>query len=891
MIRKSKTIQEIFNEASGYDLVITNDAPLATALNKLVIEPRLGYLAMTPKQIAKKFADIYSEKIYDKTEIILSIFKTKNIPLNLLHQTIKKIYEIWLYNAKFEFISVYLSDDEKIILDLLKEYETIESVMENFNEEYYGNKKIAVIGEELFSLLDLEVLIKKGKPADRIELFLDEKYSPEKTYVFNSDETLARSIADLINEENADETAIVLNIESEYLEIIKSLITKKGLQIEEKYYLKDDLSVRTFISFLELSLDIDNIELKELIPLANEFGIKIQPEFSNYNAGIYIRNVTKSKELKSLYDICEDIKNMNFKVLLAKLKDNFDYSVNPALIEMMRLSELENVIISEKSIADLKYILREFNIDTGSEKAGILFVNAMNSAFIDRKIIFYIGLDESWMRIYPDKDYLNKEEEEEKSRKRFQILIQQGEKKYFFVRNVRDYEEVIPCYYFSILSGEKADSFDDKFFAPVYINDKYVNKKYKPETEKITVKPVNKLKNISPTSLNNFYRCPRLYSLNKLFPYEVNPAMKRGILFHNFAELYFNHPEFAIDRFDELLDVMVEEMSIFVKNINTAFVRSDFRLGAESVMGFLDEMKIRKTPSPTPTGKTENILMDRFGLKKIYTNTEKWIKGNENSLINGKIDLQYENKIVDYKSSASKKGTSEVTYQSNIEYIEKNEYENFDFQAIAYISYQREISGEVEFIYNFLFSNFRNQINPENKVKECLTTIQYFDMKFSEYIRTDRFYEALISDPKSAKLPEVIGRENYNYILDNLNLEEQEYFEKDKLYSRFNETSITIISELEYTYKDFKCQKEETLIKNVLTPVARKIYSERTGGGDYGTVFKHDCDAFLKMAKEKLAEINEYNKTRFPFEPVFGSREVCKNCEYLNLCTGNKLWH
>ena len=135
MIRKSKTIQEIFNEASGYDLVITNDAPLATALNKLVIEPRLGYLAMTPKQIAKKFADIYSEKIYDKTEIILSIFKTKNIPLNLLHQTIKKIYEIWLYNAKFEFISVYLSDDEKIILDLLKEYETIESVMENFNED------------------------------------------------------------------------------------------------------------------------------------------------------------------------------------------------------------------------------------------------------------------------------------------------------------------------------------------------------------------------------------------------------------------------------------------------------------------------------------------------------------------------------------------------------------------------------------------------------------------------------------------------------------------------------------------------------------------------------------------------------------------------------------
>ncbi|HMQ67806.1 MAG TPA: PD-(D/E)XK nuclease family protein [Ignavibacteria bacterium] len=891
MLRKSKTIQELFNEVSGYELVITNDAPLATALNKLVSEPRLGYLAMTPKQIAKKFADVYYEKIYDKTEIILSIFKSKKIPLNLLHQTIKKIYEIWMYNAKSEFVSFYLSDDEKVILDLLKEYDTIESLMENFNEDYYGSKNIAVIGEELFSLLDMEVLIKKGKPADRIELFLDEKFSPDKTYVFNSDESLARSIAELISEENADETAIVLNIESEYLEIIKSLIKKKGLQIEEKYYLKDDLSVRTFISFLEISSDIENIELKEIIPLANEFGIRIPPEFNNYNAGIYVRSLNKNKELKSLYDICMDINNMNFNKLLETLKVSFDYNINPALIEMMELSGFENTKISEKSIADLRYILREFDMDTGSEKTGILFVNALNSAFIDRKIIFYIGLDESWMRIYPDKDYLNKEEEEEKNRMRFQILIQQGEKKYYFVRNVRDYEEVIPCYYFSILSEEKADSFDDKYFAPVYVNDNSVNKLYKPEKGKITFKPVNELKNISPTGLNNFYRCPKLYSLNKLFPYEVNPAMKRGILFHNFAEMYFNHPEFTIEKFDEILDVMTEEMSVFVKNINTEFVRSDFRLGAESVMSFLNEMKINKTPSQSPSGKTENILMDRFGLKKIYINTEKWIRGNDNSLINGKIDLQYENKIVDYKSSSVKKGESEVTYQSNIDYIEENEYENFDFQAIAYISFQREVTKEVEFIYNFLFFNYRNQINPDNKLKECLTKIRYFDMNFSDHIRTDRFYEYLITDEKSAKLPAVIGRENYNYILDNLNLNELEYFEKDKLYGRFNETSLTIIKELQFTYKDFNCMKQVTLIKNVLMPVAKKIYAERTGGGEYGTVFKNDCDAFLNMAKDKLAEINQYNKTKFPAEPVFGSRDVCKNCEYLNLCSGNKLWH
>ena len=44
----------------------------------------------------------------------------------------------------------------------LYEFDTIESAMENFNEEFYGGKSIAVAGQELFSLLDLEVLPKRG---------------------------------------------------------------------------------------------------------------------------------------------------------------------------------------------------------------------------------------------------------------------------------------------------------------------------------------------------------------------------------------------------------------------------------------------------------------------------------------------------------------------------------------------------------------------------------------------------------------------------------------------------------------------------------------------------------------------------------------------------------
>ena len=52
MLRKSKSIEEIYDEVKDYDLVITNDAPLATALNKLVEKPRLDYFISRPSALS-----------------------------------------------------------------------------------------------------------------------------------------------------------------------------------------------------------------------------------------------------------------------------------------------------------------------------------------------------------------------------------------------------------------------------------------------------------------------------------------------------------------------------------------------------------------------------------------------------------------------------------------------------------------------------------------------------------------------------------------------------------------------------------------------------------------------------------------------------------------------
>ena len=153
MISKSKSISELYEEVKDFDLVITNDAPLATALNKMIDYPRLGYLAMTPRQLASRFAELKYNKVFERYEIVLDITRKTGKPLKLVHQMLDKVFDVWSHCGKLENTELYLSNEEKEMLSYLKEYDCLEKAMDEFDESFYSNKKIAVIGEELFTLL------------------------------------------------------------------------------------------------------------------------------------------------------------------------------------------------------------------------------------------------------------------------------------------------------------------------------------------------------------------------------------------------------------------------------------------------------------------------------------------------------------------------------------------------------------------------------------------------------------------------------------------------------------------------------------------------------------------------------------------------------------------
>ena len=890
MFNKVKSIAELYEEVKEFDLVITNDAPLATALNKLVDKPRLELLAMTPKQIASKFSQLYFDKIFEKYEVTLNVSKKSGMPLRVVHQIVKKIYEIWMYNAKFDFIEQFLNEEETEILDLLKDYDTIETALEYFNEDFYGNKRIAVIGQEIFSLLDLEALPSRRAPAERINVFKEEEYKIDRTYIFRTTEQLIQSITDLIDKDNADETAIVIEPESEYLEILKARLNSKGINIEIKNYLSDDPRVKNLISLIELSLRIRELKVKELVSQTNEFGISIDSRYNQYEA-LYLKSVYKDdKKIMSFFSIAESITKHSYTELIKKLETDFEMKFPEEFTDVLDMLDLTNSKIDSTNLIDLKYFLKEFDTELGSEKSGVLFVNALSSAFIDRQIIFYTGLENSWMKLFPDKDYLNKEEEDEKNLKRFKILLQQGGYRFYFVKSVNNYKEIIPCYYFMNIAGREISNFNDSFFNPLQADTDSGNEKYKSRRKKLKTEAIESLKKISPSKFNLLYRCPKQYSFSLLLTQEESPVFMKGTLLHCLAEFYFNYPEFVNQNKEQILDWMSDEMLLFQKNINRQFVRSEFRLGMETIIKFLNEMNFEKIEDPVTSKSEGNRMMKKFRKDKKYSNTESWLPDPENSMLTGKIDLRSGSVIVDYKSSYTRKSETNVSMQSNTVYIEKEESEEFDFQAAAYMTSLSRYLNEITFIYNYLFSDISDQINGNSG--NTRTVIKYNSVTFEEYIYSNEFFTYICEKHENAnRFCGKTGYENFKNILKGMNMEDTDYYDKQLIEARFIESAFKVMEETNLTYSDFGNRSVDTFISNYLNKISGMIYNVRIGKTETGLIFKDDVENFKELVTEKLKELNKSMKTDFPANPVFESIDVCRKCDFLNLCQGNKLWH
>jgi len=581
MLRKRKTYIQLLEECANYDFVIVNDPALVDSLMLY------GKTSVSNFIVPKHFVPGISTK-----DLILELFyQMKNI--KKAYSLSKNISLIWENTGSMEKLFEYAPQSKKY-KDLLKKTKFYN--IEFFNKNIFKNKKIAVLGLELFSELDKKILPEKYA---KIELFGNEFVKKEdlpKLFLFDTEHSLFSAIKNIANKH----VAFVISDEDKI-----NIAIKQHLKVVKNETLGKLESTAKYISFLEHCLTQDLEKNKDI-----EYFIRNY--FDDYDFNLSETYITRIKPKITFFcnELCDFVDAYN------KLKPIFN--LNDKLFSLISLLKLKT--INWKNIQTLKYYLENIDVELGTTKGS--FVISPHNAFIPKKNIFLINPDDSFMAKYFSKPYIKNDFEKDKTR--FELLLQSG-KVYIFAVKLKGFKERVPAYYFDYIFDINTENFEalkDVFESTELTYNEFYKKEIK--IKDIAVKDVKIT--ISKSSKEKYDRCPASYVFHKVIKQPLNYHLELGILIHSFAENYLHKKEINTNIFEKLLKYIPKHMEREYKHNINNFI--------ENTKKYIDSLQNK-----------ENIKTE-VELNKIANIDER---------IRGRIDLLLDRQhIVDLKTGIDK---------------------------------------------------------------------------------------------------------------------------------------------------------------------------------------------------------------------------------------------
>lgn len=882
MFRRSKSIRELYDEAKSFDLVITNDPALATGLNHMVDHPRIGAFALTPRHLAARYGSLKYGELFSIPRIIAEIAAGENQPVRIIHPLIEKIFGIWRNTGLLENCEHFLNRNEFEISRKLKNYPTIELCMEEFDEYFIQTDNIAVAGASLFNLLDQQVLPKK-KLYSSIDVFKSENHFPvDNTYVFMSSNDMVNAIIDNIGEDNAESTAIVINFDSPNLTSLKTRLHNKGISIIDKKFLSSESTTQDLLKILDMSFRADDLTVNEIRQLSDNCNLTISRKYDEWMLSTYVSVKRDEKALKAM-ELLKKIHEMKLGKAIVEIESQLGIKFDRNLYDVIALLNLSERKANESTYNELSYFIKNIDVETERTKSGVLIANSQNSAFINREIVYYVGMDSTWTKLVGDVEYIDKAEEEIKNIEKFQILLAQGEQRYYLATAVTGGEATIPCHYFNILLKKELKDFDDKLFQSVIASSIEQPVRRPPEEKDLSAIVYNTVL-LSQSKLKAFYQCPKKYAYSFVIPSVEYSYLTKGTLIHNFAEFCFDYPEFCRKFFDEILDRIAKEFSLNSGGTQEDIERSQFRVAMEQVLKFVEALSIERTPSKDNT--RPNFLYSDFKKDKKYSNTEFSFEEIPPG-IKGKIDILSEEKIYDFKSSHGAVSVLKHINQSNIRILNSKKSPEADFQAPMYLLYlTMQNTAEAEAGFDFVYPLAEStKFMTRQKNDVTVKTLRYIPEKYFDYLCGLEFFGLM-----SEKF-QIVARFSHERWVDLMINFREEIESGEDISNTFTDEFRKILrDEMNLSYSDFNKRKEITFEDTEVKPVGRRVMKGRIDEEKRGLIFEDDIDGFRDYLASALKEINEYESSFFPYKPAFEKRKVCYQCEYLSICTGNKLW-
>ena len=835
--RERKSIDEIYSEVKDYDLVLTVDAPLADALNARLQKAVIGSFAETPRRYAFNHE---ADDIDFKREIFLEIIDETDLTWKQASYILENILESWKNTGNLYQILENEQFSGKAAEEIIKILETTNNPFKALEEaEVDGGKEVAVIAPYQFNSLDRKIL---PDDYDTFDIFRDEeRFELPEFNVFSSASEIVEALKQNISEKNAENVALIVDSDTRYQPLIESAFQSNDIPYNSTVGLSEQEDVRTFISLARLALSKDRIRLRDVQPVVQHLGIEASDTKNNVKLG-----EVDEEQLNDFMDFLNVISFMDFQDFLEGYEELLGRQTQQVR-EVIEEVGLQDSDITEENISQLEYYLDSFDPAQESQENGVLLASPKSTVYVDRPVVFYIGMSSEWTQEVDQRPWIDRENVEDRNLQDFEAMIQNGEDKFYMVQDREMNEEISPCFYFTELYG--LESFSDHETRRYSLPQESEMKAFDTEESDVDIEEVEML---SQSSLNRFVQSPRTYYFSRLVRDTEKDVMVKGNLFHEFAEFYANFPDFVEEKgLEKFIEVMKKEIRPYVEDIELEKLETEFRVGVMNIVEFVDSRESPETvPLEPEEGRGENAFAEYFGkeLEEVFAELNFH---NPDLHAKGKIDLVLGNELVDYKSSSRSRSRKKIVEEANVDLFDDNP----DFQPLMYLCELRDkMPGQkLEFTYFYFLSDMASDLGSTADIDEKTVSITYYPKKFDEKVLDLDVFEWMIKDVAKSndrrKTLEKLGHSNFKAFFEENKL--QHPYDKEKLLN--SEFSTELVDYMKKHVGDYK------YVQKGAAKTLRKLVEFRKTN-----FFQEDLDRFEDFLDEKIEDVNRYKKEGFP---------------------------
>lgn len=841
-LQRAHTIDALYEQVADYDLVLTTDAPLSLAVNRRITQPRLGTFAATPRMLASG-----EFRPRDERQLFLELIDATDPSWKHAAYLLENILSCWDETGDLHAILEYDQFDTPATRRAIGIIETTESAHRDLTDYSIDeDTTVAVIGEDQFTTLDKTIL---PTDYDAVDPFAAGEFDLPEFRIFDSTTAIVDAVVDNVTPENADDVGIIMDRGSEYPALIESAFEANDIPFYGGPGFADDEGIRTCLRLLRTAHADTRARLSDVRPILAHLGIRPSIEDDQK----YLHNLDHP-DVEPFQRFCESVGEQTFDEALTTFEEWCGRSLDAFRDELAHLGVLD-APVTAAALDDLEFYLQSFDVPVDRDESGVLLADATAAAYVDRPVVFYLGMNVGWTHRIPDHPWIDADAKDRQYLRQFQLLLQNGRDQYYLVQETTAGQPVTPCLYFHDLLDGDFDTFGDLPNVPHtrVIRDDAPGF----DKEPVAVQPAT-IDTISQSSLSTFVNCPRDYFFDRIVASPDRDYFRKGNLYHDLAEFYVNHPDvIAATEREELLDVLLDEMRPYVDEVEMPVLATEFEVGLDTIQQFVDEdPPVERDYDGYARGSSDNFFADYFDRPIDSPITERWFE-NPALGAKGKVDLIHApDRLVDYKSGR-RSSASKVVAQSTLDPISDRP----NFQALLYLAHHRQVHPDerLEFVFFHFLNLVDEAVTGDPDIADALVRVTYHPMSFEDYAGRQAAFDALCEGVAESnarrKTLERMGQDAYATFFDRHGFPDAD--DTDALLD--SEFAARFTGHAKDAVGDYKYVEQGT------DKALKQLHRIRERN-----YFEEDIDAFETFLQEQRERINEYRQTRFPVgEPNF----------------------